>query len=320
MNLATFINPILNIFRNHKLKILGLFLSFIFFMYLLFPFNDLGDFVATKIAQVTQSQVIVDFDSLTFSFFPQPGLSLTNVSVETPFTPSLTAKYLEVAPSIMGLLALKPGVTVRAEDLLGGDLTLSTRGGDKISGSKMKQKVSLDLSRLNLGNISKVANLPMKVEGFISGSVDSQVDPDLGEQPTADMTGRFEKVVFPEGTLLTPAGPLPVPTININDVSFEGHLDKGTLDVTKLVLGRPGGDLYVNLNGKVDVKVVKGGLVPVIVGGYEFNVHVQLGDVLKKSFGLYLPLLAAYQAAGNTYAFSMTGTGTNSPPSLGRIL
>src|ERR1700683_2627987 len=95
------------------------------FIYFFFPFNDLGDLVSGKISEATQGQVFVDFEKLDLSLFPQPGLALSKVVIENPFTPALTAKYISVAPNLLSLLAFKPGVSIRARGFLGGDVDLS---------------------------------------------------------------------------------------------------------------------------------------------------------------------------------------------------
>src|SRR4051812_35387749 len=94
------LSPLLNVIRFHKKKV-GLFVVlFLVFLYFIFPFNDLGDFVAQKVSEATSGQVFVGFDTLDINLLPEPGIAMSNVQVETPFTPKLTAKNLSLAPNI----------------------------------------------------------------------------------------------------------------------------------------------------------------------------------------------------------------------------
>jgi type II secretion system protein N len=313
------LQPIFNLVRFHKRKMALLLGLYVFFMYFLFPFNDLGDLVSTKISEATQGQVFVDFDNIDLSLVPHPGLALSKVTIETPFAPALTAKSLSVAPSILGLLSFRPGVNVHASGFLGGSLDMTAGVGDKTqtTPSHRKQKISLDMSELSLSSMAKLASLPLRFDGAISGSLDSQVDPDFSEQPTADLDLQASKTVIPEGNINTPLGPIGLPRLNMGDVIIQGHADKGQIEISKLVAGRPGGDLYATATGRVDLKMSKsGGSVQPQVGAYDLTVKLQVGESVKQKLGSFLGILQNYQTTANTYAFRVSAPNTFSPPNL----
>jgi type II secretion system protein N len=313
-------SPIFSVLRNHKRKAAIFLLLYLVFLYFLFPFNDLGDLVAQKVSDATSGQVFVNFDTLDLNLFPEPGVALKNVTVETAFTPRLSAKLLTLAPSIAGLLSFKPGVNAHAESLFGGTVNLSTRGGEKSSQGKLKQKISLDLSKINLADLVDLAQLPMKLTGLLSGSLDSQLDLDFIDQPSADMNISMAKVQLPESSLNTPMGPFDLPKLALNDILLDGHADKGSIDVSKLSIGKPGGDFYATATGKFDCSFQKlGNNISPRPGAYDFTVRMQVGDEFKNKLGVYLGLLQSYSSGPNAYAFRITAANVYVPPTLSKI-
>jgi len=314
------LQPLLNIIRNHKKKLALLLGLYIVFLYLFFPFNDLGDLVAQKVSELTSGQVFVNFDSLGFNILPQPGFALTNVTVETSYFPKLSASSLSLSPSIAGLLSFKPGVSAHAENLLGGNVDFSSRGGDKTAAGKLKQKVNVDLSEVNLSDISDFAQLPLRLTGILSGSLNSQVDLDFTEQPASDLSLKISKTLIPEGQINTQLGPLDLPRTNLGDVVVDGKTEKGSFEISHLVVGKPGGDLYANVFGKAELNLQKvGNSISPRFGGYDFSIHLQLGPDFAKKMSSFLGLLQSYQTALNTYAFRIFSSTAYAPPSLAKI-
>jgi len=314
------LNPIMNIIRFHKKKLAALIGFYIFFLYIVFPFNDLGDLVSGKISQATQGQIFVEFDKIGLSLLP-PGLGLSKVTIETPFAPPLTTKYLSVAPNILSLLSFRPGVNVKAEGFLGGDVALSTGAGDKTqtTPSRRKQNISLDISDISLSSLGKMASLPLRFEGEVSGDIESQVDPEFMEQPSSKVDLHATKTVIPEGNIATPYGPIGLPKLNMGEIIIQGKTEKGNLEISKLVAGKPGGDLYATATGNVDLRFSKfGGTIQPQMGAYDLIVKLQIGEALKQKVGSFLGILQAYQTAANSYSFRISATNAYATPNLTR--
>ena len=144
------IDAIVDVFRNHKKKIVFMFASFVIFTIALFPYGDLGDLVTAKVMDLTQNQVYLQFDDMGISIFPSPGVKLDNVYIESVFLPSLNVKSLALAPSIMGFITLSPGISIRADGFLGGDLSLSAKKGKEISKESFQIDVSANWSQIAL--------------------------------------------------------------------------------------------------------------------------------------------------------------------------
>lgn len=313
--LSKIFTPVLNLFRFHKKRIALYFAMVTVFLYFIFPFNDLSDLVTAKVSEATAGQIYVGFDKLDLALLPTPGLSLHNVLVDSSYFPELKAKYLSASPSILGLLTFKPGVTIRGEEILGGDLVLSTRGGDKTPAGKTKQKVELDFDNLKLSDLIGLLDAQVKLSGQASGHLYSQVDPEFGEQPTGTVTLNLNKVLLDESDLNLQGMPLRLPKINVNQVELAAKLDKGSLDISKLNIGKAGSDISAQVTGKVNYMLDKqGGTVISRPGSYDLNIKFQISEALKQKVGVYLTLLQQYQVAQNTYSLKIAGNGFYGPP------
>lgn len=323
----SFLEPILNIVRHHKKKIGFFLLSFLVFLYFLFPFNDMGDYVANKITQVTKGQVFVKFDTLDIGLIPQPSLELSKVVVDSAFVPELNIGRLAVSANLAGLLTFKPGVNMAANQLMGGDLYISTRGGDKVVVNKKpidrnKQKVFVEIAKIDLAQASRAAQLPLSLSGKLSGDIESHLDPEFQEQPSMNVDLKVSKALLPGGNLNTPFGPLPLPRLNLNNIVLKAAMDnkpnkKDSLQITNFQLGKRGGDIFALVNGKIDVRFSRiGNNIRPNFGSYDLTVKLQIGPKAQGSLGPFLGFIKAHQKGGNNYAFRMTGTNFNQPPRL----
>ncbi len=326
--ISKILEPILNLFRFHKKKILMFPVFFLVFFYLLFPFNDLGDLVASKVSELTGNQVFVNFDSLGLGLVPQPHVNMENVVVESPYFPKLTVGELSLAPNLAGLLSFKPGVNVSASGLFGGEVDLYTRGGDKVANDKdghYKQKIGLDLSNINLGDVSKSMAWPVTLQGKISGEVSSQVDPMFTEQPSGTVDMKIEKANLQPGNVPTPFGPLALPGIELGTVVLQAKKDlkserPDSLEVSQLTVGKQGAEFYANLTGKMDIKFQKMGTsVMPQFGLYDFSVRLQLGETIRSKLGLFLNFISAHQKSPGVYAFRLSGSNFYAPPQISAL-
>jgi type II secretion system protein N len=290
-------------------------------LYLFFPFNDLGDLVAAQIAEKSQGQVAVTFDRLGVSLVPQPGLDMDNVTVEGSGFPPLIMKGLHLSPNIAGLLSFKPGVNVQARGLFGGDVAVSTRGGDKVAATNQrKQIVNIDLENLDLGELSAVGQIPIKAKGLLSGSINSQVDPGFTDAPVGELELRGDKVVISDTVVPTQLGPLALPNINIGPIELIGRSDsKGLVEISRATLGKQGSDLSLQASGKFDMRFDKfGASISPRMGSYDFNVKLQVTEAVRQKLGAYLAILQAYQTTPNSYSFRIAAQSPNVPPNISR--
>src|SRR4051812_34489975 len=99
------ISALIYVLRNEKKKMLIFLVMTFFFIFVLFPFGDLADFVTAQISKATNNQVFVQFRDPGISLFPGLGFELKDVNVETSFLQPIKAKSITISPSILGLLS-----------------------------------------------------------------------------------------------------------------------------------------------------------------------------------------------------------------------
>lgn len=286
-----------------------------FFLYLLFPFNDLGDLVSSKVSEATGGQLYVTFDKLDISMFPSPGLALENVFVESVFFPGIKAQSLSASPSILGLMTFKPGVTIRGDKVLGGDFVLSTRGGGKTSNGKLKQKVDFEFENFKLTDIIGLLDAPIRASGFLTGEFHSQVDPEFSEQPSGDIKLNIKQALIEESDFTVQSMPLSIPKMNLDPIEIDAKSDKGNIEIKKLSIGKPGQDFSAQVNGRIQINFQKQGTnVFPAAGPYDLNIKLQIGEVVKQKLGPFLSLLNTYSTAQNTYSIKIAGNGFYGPP------
>jgi hypothetical protein len=115
-------NYLIHFFRflkNNFGKILLTLSLFIIFVFILFPFGDLSDFISAKVSSMTGNQVYLQFDKLNINPLTS-SIGLSNVLFETKQIDNLNIKNLTVVPSILALISKKPGGQITAEGLFSG--------------------------------------------------------------------------------------------------------------------------------------------------------------------------------------------------------
>jgi type II secretion system protein N len=300
--MSNLIQGFLNIIRFHKLKILAGVLAFFFFLLVLFPFDDVSDLVTAQVAKLTQNQVYLQFSNPGLSLFPQLGLKLENVRVETQFAPPLKAEKLSVAPSIASLLAFKPGLSIYAEDLLGGDVSLTSRRSKMKESQAPAESFSLSAKNLDLLQVAKLARLPVQLKGEIELGSDGEIDITWKEQPSITMTLQGKKIQVPPDTIPTAMGPLNLPDLNFSSIEIEGELKGGKLLIKKGTLGSPSDDLYGTVKGSIDLSISNSGGRPALMpGGYDLQLNINVKEALEKKVALFLIICDSVKKKNGPY-------------------
>ena len=316
-SLEKILQPLLYVIRHQK-KMLALALaSALFFSIVFFPYDDLSDLISELIAKNSQNQVFVQFDQLGIGFLP-PSVKMSNVEVDTPLLPTLKAGALYLAPSIAGFLAFSPGFSATIQDVLKGDLSLSYRGGKKVNNDLRMQKVSLDVSKVDLSELSKYASLPCKLEGPLSMQVDSEVDPSFVEQPDGEYELSSGKLRVNPCVLVLQRLPFPIPNINLSQIKIRGTIKAGVLAIEEGVLGKAGDTLHGRFKGRLGIRLVRSGsqVIPDI-SSYEFKLDLNIDKSAEKSLGVYLIPFDSYKTvtgAGARYALTLSAPNTQTPP------
>ena len=318
--LGKVLKAITGVFKYHKLKILTFIGATLFFVLVLFPYGDLGDYVTTKVSQLTNQQIYVRFDNLDLKLFPGPGLQMQKVFLETPFLPALTIDDLVVSPSIAGLVTFRPGVSARAKGFMGGDASLSTRGGPKSEAGTPTQIISLDTSSVSLQQLAKMARLPLPLRGQVTMSTKTTVDPAFAVQPEGDVQLDIQKFELVAANVPTPFGPINVPQVNVSELNISGRITDGRLIIEEARLGRKGDDISGSLKGDIGLRIDgRGGAVSVTPGAYNLDLDIVVSKGLSERAGLLLMLLDSYKrpdSGGSRYAVRIQGQNFLMPPRI----
>jgi type II secretion system protein N len=316
--ISKIVQSILNVFRFHKLKVFLFLLATIAFAIVIFPYGDLSDYVTTQIAQATNQQVYVRFEDLNIKFIPAPGVEMSTVSVETPYLPRLTVSELSVWPSIAGLLAFKPGVSVEAAGLWGGEVFLSTRGGGKTDSGNPTQVVRLDTAQVSLQDFSKALKLPLPLKGELTMNSNTTVDPQFGVQPEGDISMQVDRFQIVAANVPTSMGPINVPEVKISSLTMNGRISDSRFIIEEGRLGKEGDDVSGSLKGDIGLKFNQG--LSVVPGAYNLDVDVTVSKGLIDRAGLLLILLDGYKrpAPGGAarYAVRIQGDNFFTPPRI----
>lgn len=313
-----------DIFRFHKLKLLLVFVSMILFLFLLFPFNDLGSFVTAQVAQQTQNTVFLKFDDLNLSVFPL-GFDFTNVEVQSAAFPSLKCDELTLAPSILGLITLNPGMTARAKGLLKGDVSLSTRGEKKtVEGKEPRilQNIELEASDIDLGAVLGMLTNLSGLQGKVDLGVSGKLDPQFEEQPNMELDVDGKKVQLVNFTIDTVMGAFPLPDLSLQALKFKATLKEGRLNIDEVILGNETDDVYAQLKGNIrmTLEAMRGQVSPVI-GGYNLSVRIKAKKAFVDRAGLFLGFIGNMKTPSSSetnpeYMFRVETSDVRMPPSM----
>lgn len=321
--------------------LLTLLSALIFFIWS-FPFNDLSDLVTSVVARATGNQVYVQFGTLDLHFIPQPAVSATEVSIETSLPP-LEAKWAKITPSLIGALTSIPsfikaasgdpeasrtltsklGGSIAAEGVLGGDVELDIKPGQR-------SRVSLSIEKINLAEVQKWSDLSVKMQGQTSLETEMEVSPDMQEQPEGEFNLKISKFVMPATTVMVPMGeaslPVNLPTLTLANVVFKGKLQSGNLIIDEGTFGQNKDPLYGRIKGQMALRfqILGSSIVPV-PGPYNLTVDLNTSQIVEKELGFaFLPLGSAKTPSaggGAHYLFKAGGQGIGMAyvPSITRI-
>jgi type II secretion system protein N len=295
--------------------------SFLIFSFLFFPFEELGNLVTNQVAKATNNQVILSFNDMSFSLVPSPGLSFQNVELRGQMLPELEMKSLEVAPSIAGLLSLKPGVRVASEGLYGGNLVLNTKGQDKTAKGTLKHNIDLELQKVSLKKLLANFNFPLDLAGNINLDLDSNIDPAFDENPEGELELNISPFRLNGGSINTGVmGEISLPPLVLKQARMKAQLKKNKLKVTELRIGSPGEAVMISVKADLDIRLQKMGLniVP-SPGQYDAEIEINAGPEFEKDYGVYLSFLEQYkrsQANRNIYRMKVSGLNFRRPPKM----
>jgi type II secretion system protein N len=296
----------------------SLLFTAIFFIFL-FPTGDLGDLVSSKVSELTQNQVFLQFGNFNFDIAP-PGVEFSEVFVETAFTPGISAEEISIAPSISGMISQKPYGSVSAKGLLNGELQLSVKKGQPTETGNERQRLILDVEKISLAALRELMKWSLALEGNLSVSADGQGDLALSEQPDVDLNVAVDKFSLPPATINTMMGPLTLPDMKLGEVHLKGRLSNGKFNIETGDIGKKQDDLHGKIKGFWNINLMMMGGRPVPqIGSYDLEIDLVANKNFQAKASLFLSLLDQYKSGapdGARYRFKVSAADLMSPPSI----
>lgn len=310
--------------NRHKFKLIVSALSTVLFLVYLFPFGDLSDLVTTQVAQKTQNQVYLQFDTMELSLFDGFGLSLQKVSVESPQISALTAEQVTVSPHLPSLIAQKPGGSVSAQGLWGGEISAKLSGGDTSEKGTQRHKILIEASQLSLDQVASFAKLPVPLKGKISLTTEALADLAFVEQPEVELEIKIDNFVLPPTNIQTPLDAISLSGFKLKEVSLKGRLADGLFIIEQSKIGQAGDEIQGSVKGRIGLQLRNnGGRISPIVGGYNFEVDLTIQKSFQEREKLLLFLVDQHKKpagpSADRFALKISSNNPALPPAISAL-
>lgn len=307
-----YLDLILSVFRFHKKKIAFLFGMVALWFVILFPYDDLSDYITLKVTQATQSAVYLQFDGLSFGFLPQLGIKMDNVVIESTKAPTLSMQTLGFAPSLSTLFG-SPGGKLKAYGLFKGDATVNFGSSQELDIEGPEFALGMNLQNVALKEISKFLkkhyNFSISMAGNTNLDSSLNIDPSFKVQPKGTINFTIKKLDIPSTNLpLNYQGvtmSLPLPALKISDVEIEGSLNDGKLFIKqgKIGDGSKNDDLFGKITGDLFFNISPGGRLNMRKTGYDLRINLNISENLKRQLGTILGIIDLYKGIGDKHKF-----------------
>lgn len=332
---------------RYKKYITVTMISALLVFFLKFPLNDLSDAISAQITAATGNKAFVQFDSLSLTLMPSPGVRTEGLSVVVSGA-DLRADSVTIAPSLLSVLAniftvvsaasgsqeasirLAENLSfdISADGLFKGDASLSRSSGTATEQGVERSRVRLAANKLNLTEVSRFAGWPIELHGHLELRTDMQLTMSLAAQPEGDYVLAIDRLSLPASTIPTQMGPVSLPALALNRVQFKGRWVEGTFFVEEGQFGQSGDPMYGRLKGQIGMTLTpgQGGRgMEFRLGSYNLNVDLTVTKPIQDQLSfVFLFLNNAKSDAGGgraRYVFRAMGASptSGSPPQITRM-
>ena len=310
--------------KNNLGKICLTLLFCIIFVFTLFPFGDLSDFISSKVSTITGNQVYLQFDQLQINPL-SASVSLDNVLLETKQLDNLTIKNLTAIPSILSFINKKPDGQIIADGILSGKATVKLNSLPSSQSGKgpeiQKSNVQLALEKISLKDLKNTLNLSLPISGFLNLNSNSVIDFSFQEQPDGELNATIQKFELAAGSVnLSDLGSLNLPEIKFSSVELKTKFQSGKLVIETGKLGTSVDDLSGTIKGEINLFIqnVNGQMSPVI-NGYNLSVDLIAKPNFIERAGFFLSFIDRFKsidAAGTRYKMKLISSGPGLPPQM----
>jgi type II secretion system protein N len=317
-----FIIKLFTALGKNKNRILLFFGALVIWLLVLFPFSDLSDMVSTKISELTQNQLFIQFSKLRISLLPSPGIQFGNFNADHASFGSISVDELTVAPSLFSVFSKTPSGTVIANGIFKGDIEVTLKSGTKTEGGNARQKIEISAKHLNLQDLKDLGQLPFAMKGNLDLETTAQADLTFQEQPEADILIKAEKFELPSQAINTQMGPINIPDLRMSTLEIKGKLSSGKLVIEEGKIGADGDDLRGIIKGDLALQIQNQNGIRPNLGPYSLTVDLTVKANLEDKLSLFLGLISQFKTTqGDTgrYQFKLSGMNSFSPPSFAPV-
>lgn len=303
-----------------KFHILGAIGAAIIFIYLLFPFEDLTDFVSAQIAMQTQNQVFAQFEGLDISLLPRISAEATSAHIEAQGLPfPIKADMIRVSPAIFALIRNRVEGVLELNGFYDGSAQIRLKTGDPTERGAPRQNLIFDTEGIQIGSFLKAAklNLPLDMRGQLNMKSSGLVDLSFSEQPQMEADLNLVKFQSQPTTLDLQGMGLSIPGLKLTEVSVRGKLANGRLELESARFGKTGDDLQMQVKGSCALQILPGGRT--MIGQYSFDVDMTPGGQFLRSGGadfvsILGTLMGKMDGTPGRMKFNISGEGMGAPP------
>lgn len=307
--------------KENKGKIVVMIFSAFVFLFVLFPFDDLSDFISSQVSKLSNNSVYVTFERLKMSIFPTPGVKMDQVYIESIRTPALSAQELTITPSVTGLIQQKPYGHVEAKGFLKGDVEMSMGKGARSDNGVERQRIEVNAKKISLHDLRELANLPVLLKGQLNLKSTALADLTFQEQPDMDIDLTINQFELPPSNVNTPMGPLTLPDLRLSTVELKGRLAAGRFIIETGTIGKPGDELQGTIKGNIGLTIQNhGGGFGHQIGAYDFSIDLKAKKSFQDRAALFLSFIDGFKTPtsdGAQYKFKVSASNPMMPPSIG---
>lgn len=305
---------------GQKFKILFTLVFTLVFVFLLFPFKDLNDFVSGKVSNLTQKSVYLQFEDMHINPLTT-SISLDGVLVETSTIEGLNVNSISASPSMAALFKRQPGGKLVAEGLFGGNAQIKLTPLETLESGALKANLDVTTENISLKSLRDTLKIQIPLAGSMNINASVTADMSFKEQPDGEVSIVIDNFEMPGSSINLPNfGSIALPEIKFKQVDVKGKLSNGKLVIENAKLGNPSDDLSGTLKGDIAVTIQNiGDTARPMLGAYNFNVDLVAKPAFVQRASFFLSFIDQYkkeEKGSSRYRLKLQAASTELPPSI----
>lgn len=303
-----------------KFKILFTLFFTLVFLFILFPFKDLNDFISGQVSRLTQNAVYMQFEDMHMNPVTA-SISLDGVLVETSTIDGLNVNSISASPSLAALFKRQPGGKLVAEGLFGGQAMIKLTPLETLESGALKANLEVTSENISLKNLRDTMKISIPLSGSTDINANVTADMSFKEQPDGEVAIVIDNFEMPSTSINSPNfGALTLPEIKFKQVDVKGKLSNGKLVIENAKLGNPSDELSGTLKGDIAITIQNiGGQARPMMGGYNFNLDLVAKPAFVQKAGFFLTFIDQFKKeenGANRYRLKLQAASMNMPPSM----